>query len=338
MKKRGLPIALCASFAVLLLIALVGFRGIRSQDPAYAGKPLSSWLVRSNMYMNAKLQPLLAQIDERGIKLLGQYVARRRAAGLAGSRSYERFYWRLPSFVRQHLVFPGSADTKGEVAAYVLNALKKRAQPAERDLAWAMLHSDSPELRALAARTLGFFTSDAESVVPALISAVKDSDDEVAGCAARSLAAFGTGGRSGLAVLESRIGTRRDYLTVAMAEAISQIDPQANPRILPILRDCVRHTNAYSRVYGAKVLWSVGHEYQTAVPVLEEVLSNTNSCAFWNWSIQLLSEMGPFAKDAAPLLESMTNFTSPLPLGRENMRDQIQRDAREALTHIQVSQ
>jgi len=96
---------------------------------------------------------------------------------------------------------------------------------------------------------------------------------------------------------------------------------------VPVLRECVRDSNPYSRVYASQALWDLARDQQTTVPVLKGIIADTNLIEFHQWSIGLLSEMGTGARDAVPLLESRTNWNGMF-------SEQIQKSARDAIARI----
>ena len=96
---------------------------------------------------------------------------------------------------------------------------------------------------------------------------------------------------------------------------------------MPILRECIQDTNAYSRVSGCQALWDLTRDSETTVPVLKGVIEDTNLGAFHLWSIGLLSRWGPE-------LETRCRCWNLAPTGTEMFSEQIQETARDALERI----
>jgi HEAT repeat len=323
--------------ALVLALAVGGlvYAFMKPADPVYRGKPLSVWV--SSMTgldaMLSRLQPelnaVIQELDQRGIERLGAYVSGR---NLSQRKYYRAFYNVLPGKVKRLFPAPDLKQQFRVNAAVILAGLKQKARPAMPHLIAAVADTElNGRIRELAARTLFHFGPDAEPAIGALTKALNDPDEAVVECAARALGAIGPGASNCLSVLESKLGGRRDYLTVALAEAIWQIDSRKASRLAPILRECVQHTNAYSRVYGSKVLWAVIKDASRTVPVLTAVIADTNQVSFHQWSIMLLGEIGPAASNAVPLIEAKTKEGGMFAEG-------IQKAAREALSKITNAQ
>jgi hypothetical protein len=321
---------------VLLALVLASAGGLlyvfrEPADPVYRGKPLGVWVASMKVQgrlpagADPELNAVIHELDERGIKLLGRYMSRK---SLSQRRFYARFYKILPGNVQRVFSRPDLQHQFRLNAAWMLAELKQKAKPAQRDLIAAVTDLDlGYGVRELAARTLFSFGPDATPAIQALTKALDDPYEIVVECAARALGAIGPVAGSSLSVLESKLSNRRDYLTVALAEAIWQIDAATGNRLAPILRECVQHTNAYSRVYGSKVLWAVSKDAATTVPVLTGVIVDTNQAFIHQWSIMLLGEIGPAASNAVPLLKAKAEEGGMFAEG-------IQRAAREALIKI----
>jgi len=327
---KGRKLQLLALFLALAVGGLV-YAFMKPPDPVYRGKPLSVWVSSMTEHdamigrFNSELNTVIQELDQQGIKRLGEYVGGR---SLSQRKYYKAVYDVLPGKAKRLFPAPDLKQKFRIKAAVILAELKQKARPAMPHLIAAVSDTElNGRVRELAARTLLHFGPDAEPGIRALTKALNDRDEMIVECAARALGAIGPAARSSLSVLESKLGDRRDYVTVALAEAIWQIDPTKADRLAPILRECVQHTNAYSRVYGSKILWAVSNDGATVVPVLTGVVVDTNLVSFHQWSIMLLGDMGLAASNAVPLLEAKTRYGGMF-------ADSIQKVAQEALSKI----
>jgi len=260
-------------------------------------------------------------------------VSRKR---LSQRRFYRAIHDLLPGKVRGLVPKPDLDLQFRTSAAWMLRELKQKAKPAIPDLIAALEDSDfNRRIRELAARTLFEFGPDAKPAGAALTQALSDLDETVVECAARALGAIGPAAKNSLPALKAGLGSRRDYLTVALVEAIIRIDAEESDALVPMLRECVEHTNAYSRVYGSQVLWNVGKESRTVVPVLMNVVADPNQLSLHQWGITVLGEIGPAASNAVSLLESKISGDSELRFKvSERFGESIRNMGREAFSKI----
>jgi HEAT repeat protein len=213
----------------------------------------------------------------------------------------------------------------------MLTKLKQRAAPAGKDLAAALSNPNtSSRVRELAARSLAQIGRDASYSIPALVRGLNDPVDIVRECAARALGLVGS--QRNAAELKHAMDTNRNWVTVAFVEALYALNPGDSNYAAGILRECIQDSNAYSKVYGSTVLWKIAKDANSTVPVLMQVLADTNSVGIHQWDIMQLGEMGSEAKAAVPLLEEKTRFEGdPRAKG-------IQEAAKLALLQIKKSQ
>lgn len=140
-----------------------------------------------------------------------------------------------------------------------------------RLLATALTNSN-PTIRARAATSARYLSTNATPIIPALIQTLKDDDLWVALPASWSL---------------------------------SELHPEPH-LLLPMLTECLRETNAVCRACAAHVLERIGAQARPAIPFLLTTLTDTNVAAH-SAAYDALREIDPDSLKSPELFSTVTN-------------------------------
>jgi HEAT repeat protein len=255
--------------AALLVILLGGFAWwlLRPSEPSYQGKSLSAWLEDYNQRLNYMERPAVDEavsqirtaVSHIGTNAILTLLKMLRAHDSPLKKKFIGFFGRQ-HFVRINFT---TDEEKNVQAAFAFAALGPEASNAVPELIGIYDESISPQsqwctvasiggigpaaksaiptlLRALKATNyvLRYYAvlalrgihSEPETVVPALMEHLQDSNLSVCGSATEALGAFGTNARAAIPILIQKTnapGWRTPYMRNSVANNLKQIDPEA---------------------------------------------------------------------------------------------------------------
>jgi HEAT repeat protein len=128
-----------------------------------------------------------------------------------------------------------------------------------------LLNSREPMSRSSAALALSRLGPGAVPAVPALIQALKDTDDHVRECAAQALGHVGPAAHQAIPALGQATNEVGTDVPVYAAQALGEIGAK---EAVPALIAALRHENPQVRVLAAQSLGEIGPEARDAVPAL----------------------------------------------------------------------
>lgn len=250
-------------------------------------------------------------------------TVRRQAARALGKSALE-----TPVALRQFGRALADKDSSVRLSAVQgLAALGEAALPLLID---ALDHEDR-HVRREAAGALGELGATAEPAVPALIRAIEDDDRKLAARAIRALGCIGPAAKPAMPRLIAILSGTHFVCTRQAAWALSQLGAAA---VDPLLQ-AIRTGDLYTRCEAIWALAQMGREARAAVPALINLLrthglsriaktvtpppgdSMANTApvlirprhgtedAFWTNLIVTLGEIGPEAREAAPILREV---------------------------------
>jgi len=176
------------------------------------------------------------------------------------------------------------------------------------------LGSNQKNTRVAALQSLGVIAQAPETAlrdlakpaVPDLIDALRDKDDDVRIWAAIALGRIGP---SAVSAVEPLLATVRDeehpVVIPSAIKALGEIGPDARPA-LPVLALMVKDPQDRNHVMAIRAFWRIGPkgraEASVVVPKLIGRLSTSKDRRERAWVAEILSEMGPAARDAISAL------------------------------------
>jgi outer membrane protein assembly factor BamB len=147
----------------------------------------------------------------------------------------------------------------------------RRIGPAAIPLLVELLRDRRVSARRGAVDVLIDFAPDTEAIQPALRRALRDADAEVAGDAARALAALGRRAGPSVAALVATLSHEDAYVRVYAAEALAAVGPRAGPASAALAR-ALGDPVPGVRWAAAEALAGIGPAAESAVPRLIEAL------------------------------------------------------------------
>ncbi|HEY7331176.1 MAG TPA: HEAT repeat domain-containing protein [Gemmataceae bacterium] len=280
---------------VLLVLAYWVWQGNRSPAPrTYEGKTLDQWLEdlddpdyhvserAADVLVNvgADAVPLLLDACEQGgprlhrraaavLVRLGASAARGLATALKDKAQPQRV---AVALVRLGPVAVGPLrealleEKGGEAAAYILGLIGPRAADAVPDLIAAVQRaSSSTALRGQAVFALGRIGEPSEAIVPALITALKDSKKEVREQAVIALGWIGSPTHEVVSALTAALNDKETIIAIKVCRVLSLLgSSEATPDLLTVLQSD-RHEVA---VEAGRALWRLGPKAAPIVPML----------------------------------------------------------------------
>jgi HEAT repeat protein len=227
------------------------------------------------------------------------------------------------------------ADTDSEVRLRVLRVLGRIGAPAAKAIPAIVPVASASEkveraLRLEAIRALGAIAVEPGTVVPLLLTALKDKDPEVRKAASVALASYGKEAVAGLRKVvaegdpDSREGATaalgaigpeaREAIAeltpllksemprerVLAADAIARIDA-GNKDILPVLKAALGEKEARVRQAALEAIQHLGPAAASLTPDLGKALEDTDKDVAWH-AADALGAIGPAAVDAVPAL------------------------------------
>lgn len=172
------------------------------------------------------------------------------------------------------------------------------------DLVVAGLKSSDEKLRSASARALRDFEAHRETVIPALVGALKDESAEVAGNAIDGLASLGAPAAQAAA---KQLGEKQQrFLAIRVIQRIGKDSAATVPGLLRVLQ--VAPKDEEDEAFRREVqlaLAAIGPAAAPAVPQLIESLSSQD-VEIQSSAAYALGKIGPEAAKAAPLLREKT--------------------------------
>jgi HEAT repeat protein len=238
--------------------------------------------------------------------------------------------WLAPSFYQAAWYWVVLRDvSRGQSTKYSAQGLATGGPGVVRALR-QNLSSDQIKYRVDAARSLGVIGPDAKAAVPDLIGALRDPDREVKMAAIFALGEIGPAAGDAVEPL-MRVATdyEKDPGTAMMAiDALGRIGPAAQ-RVVPVFTAMMRAPRHQAWAHVAMALCRMGSEGRaqasTAVPALIGILKTDKWAPNRRFAAEVLSEIGPAARQAVSELEAATNDGDP----------QVRDAARKALTVLE---
>jgi HEAT repeat protein len=238
--------------------------------------------------------------------------------------------WLVPfGFQAAWLIVLHRDVSRGQSTKYSAQGLAKGGPGVVRALR-ENLKSDQVKLRFDAARSLGVIGPDAKAAVPELIGALRDPGPEVKMAAVFTLGEIGPAAADAVEPLMRVVNDfEKDRGTAMMAiDAIGRIGPAAG-RVVPVFTAMLKAPRHYAWTNVAMALCRIGPEGRaeasSTVPALIEMLATDKWGPNRRFAAEVLSEIGPAARQAIPALNIATGD-----------RDQQVRDAaRKALTVLE---
>jgi HEAT repeat protein len=192
------------------------------------------------------------------------------------------------------------------------------------------LRSKDASVRARAATNLGNNASpgspandrqQARRAIPALVDALKDSDQSVRGAAALALGNIPGDMRICVPPLIEALRDKDDQVRARAADALGRIG-QSPELAVPALVSFLQEDSG-SRYFSSDALIRFGPAARTAVPTLIDLLKGDDPSLPW-YAAQVLGAIGPDAQAAVPALTNMLQATN----------DQEKLEAADALAKI----
>jgi Protein of unknown function (DUF2961)/HEAT repeats/HEAT repeat len=152
---------------------------------------------------------------------------------------------------------------------------------------------------------LGAFGPDAPGAIGPLTSALSDTDPEVRGAAASSLAKTGVPPAATLQALTAALGDASESVRIQAALALKSGGPSAAPAV-PQLTAALQDQSLSVRLASAQALGAIGAKAEPAVPALSAILADKGEGRFMFRTVMIvLGQMGPAAKAALPVLQQI---------------------------------
>jgi HEAT repeat protein len=238
--------------------------------------------------------------------------------------------WLVPFFYEAAWAWVILRDvSRGQSMRYSAQGLAKGGPGVVRALI-ENLKRDQVKHRSDAARSLGVLGPDARAAVPDLIGALHDPDAEVRMAAVFTLGQIGPAAADAVEPLMQLVTDYdRDPGTAIMAiDALGRIGPAAR-RVVPVFTAMVRAPRHNAWIHFAMALCRMGpegrEEASPTVPALIDVLATDKWAPNRRFAAEVLSEIGPSARQAVSALEAATDDADP----------QVRHAARNALTVLE---
>jgi HEAT repeat protein len=258
----------------ILFLAMVVF--LIPKEPHYDGRPISAWIED----LTGPVNPQYGAVGSEALPKLiqqapgGEIVPALRATLRRGRSLFDTLY------IKIHPHFPEILAKKFEApnpvrdgqlryrAALILYYIGPEARGAASELIGA-LQDPNPEVRRVAANTLGHFAGDPK-VIRTLKGGLEDSNPSVRRAALASLSAVQEESRitefAARLLEDSDAGVRRDA-----AQLLKNLGSAATPAI-PSLVNALRDENDDVLRFAAQALGRIGPKARQALPALLEVL------------------------------------------------------------------
>jgi HEAT repeat protein len=171
-------------------------------------------------------------------------------------------------------------------------------------------HGDR-DVRSLSLSVLRKLSPYDEATASAILQAMQDPDDQVQSNAISLASQLGPFAVRAVPILVEKF-TKNGSCTFELAE----LGPVAKDAI-PALEEQLPSTKGYNKLGIARALWSINRNSKLIVPVLIELLQDDFGPIRVD-AATLLGEIGPDAKDAAPVLQKMIDYQPKADLNPPN--------------------
>jgi HEAT repeat protein len=314
----------CVGLLYLGMIALAAApprpQGQTVDEPDYQGKPLSHWVKKAlspNIFVHLQGRSALREMMYSGVAD-GAVPALTRALEDKDPCVRDRAATILYYFGR-------GPEAEAEVAR-LIKALKDKdalerfeaarslgfhrpASKAALPALTAALKDADANVRREAAVTLGYLGPEGKAAIPVLLQVLKEEPD--AGHfhysdAAVALGVIGPGAKAAVPALVRLLREEKfDHIRDAVAYGLGRIGPEARAAV-PALRKALHDSEWKVRVTAAIALWRVQRDAKTSLPVLIAALKADKATSEMREILRIVGEMGPLAKEAVPLLTTLT--------------------------------
>ena len=116
-----------------------------------------------------------------------------------------------------------------------------------------------------------------DASLPALTNALEDPDRIVRIAAVEPVTRFGKKAIAAVPILEGWFDDEKEYVRIAAARAIGQIDPNKIPEVMPVLIDGLGSSIHLDQLDAAAALGDFGEAGSGALPMLGKMLTDRNS-------------------------------------------------------------
>ena len=307
---------------LLVLVAIVAGAAMwwtfTSREPAYQGKPLSRWIAEikagdPNNPSRFGLSPAQREaIQSMGLEALPALLEAVRPLKYEPwwKAAYRRCYAGLPSAMSRHLPVPVRQDMVREMALQgQVVEVARRLRPQSEPLLIKTLKHPRPEVRAVAARGLGWQTNTSPQMFSALTNSLRDRDSEVRRCVVEAISCFGPAASNAVPAIADNILPKNrpvdfrpsDVERAWAAMALGKIGPGAVAAVPVLQQGAGQSTNTYFRVTSAVALWRIRHQPADALPALLQEWAAYDPHMKW-MILGCFGEMGSGAATAVPLI------------------------------------
>jgi HEAT repeat protein len=159
--------------------------------------------------------------------------------------------------------------------AYTLSVIGSAGKAAVPNLIKALRDQQSEKVRLSAANALGRMDTEAQTVVPALVDALKDSSEGVRLSAANALGQLGSNAKTAVPALIEALKSDNKNVGSFAASALGRIGADAQEAI-PALTEALQNQDRDVRLNAAVALGRMGSETRTALPALVVALKDAD--------------------------------------------------------------
>ena len=179
------------------------------------------------------------------------------------------------------------------------------------------LRRGNPRQRAAAAVFLTYYKPVAKEVQPALIAAMVDPNPEVRAGAAIGLGILGNQQPLSKEAVQQLIKALKDpdpKVSENAASALEAAYPHLHPHlkiVVPALGEALQDPRMKVRVAAADSIRRLGTDARQTIPILIKILNEAKEPELIEAVCRALSAMGPYAKEAIPLLKRALESPDP---------------------------
>ncbi len=327
MKKRRL-ILLCAFLGIGCLSAY--WFSCHSDEPIYSGKPLSYWFKLKLSKGSVEADKILGTVGVEAVPYL-RTVLRKEDSLFTKTRNAA---WRkftssqfVPGTVRQRLGLPVSAARARAEAAQILQRLGPAAGAALPELAASLNHPERA-IRFTAFEAVAAIGPEHVGVVPALIETLRHPDPVMRMRSATTLGELKPPSPAVVSALTAALHDPDFTVERAVVQALANAGPAATGAV-PGLTTMLKQPDEGVRLIAADALWRISPEQANGiVALLTNMVTTTDTkltpaptgqpgrdaSEIRMAAVDVLGEMGPLAKEAAPVVRNL------LPRGGDDLR------------------
>lgn len=126
----------------------------------------------------------------------------------------------------------------------------------------------------------GTTTETDDSIIDALCTAVKSSNDNISGAAASALREYGTRAEVAASVLSHAVKREADIARVHAAGALIAVDPSTQDSMIPVLIEVAQSNDSVACGWALHFLGSLGNRAKPAIPVLKRIAANNPELSY----------------------------------------------------------